>query len=246
VRLAHEGAAIIDLGAEASSFFRPGIAPVPADEQLRRLQPVLARLHDVGSISIDTRSAEVVRALARIKPIIVNDISAGTHDPGMLETVAALGCSMVLMHMSPTFPDDPARDDRDIVETVGAFLDQRLNAAMKAGIGREQLLVDPGLGFGKTAADNWRLVLEADRFLRLGCPVVMGASRKRFLQRAGEGPQHEVMGPMMRKIGHLAPLAEHERDMASAAATAYLAQRGIPIHRVHNLALAAAAMRDFA
>ena len=243
-QLAADGAAIIDLGAEASSFFRPGIAPVPAHEQLRRLWPVVDQIHDLGLLSLDTRSAQVAAAILEVHDgVIINDISAGTYDPAMLPTVAGGGGALILMHMSPTYPDSPPENDPDIVATVRFYLQGRLTVARAAGIDEDRLFIDPGLGFGKTLADNWTLLLRAHEFASLGCPIVLGASRKRFLQTIGDQPQ---LAPILQALAHLAPLARHERDLASAAVTVYAAQHGVQIHRVHNVALAAAALKVFA
>ena len=118
--LANQGAQIIDVGAEASSFFRPGVAPVPAEEQMNRLRPVLSVMKGVNNtfISIDTRSALVARETISRGAHIINDISAGTYDEAMLDTVAKSGAAIILMHTGSTFPDTPQSDDPDVLGTV--------------------------------------------------------------------------------------------------------------------------------
>ena len=194
-QLAAEGAAILDLGAEASSFFRPGVEPVLAEEQLRRLLPVLNQLSPPPAltpdpapqtplISIDTRSAAVARrcvATGREGEMIINDISAGTHDPAMFSAIAELGCPIILMHIAPTYPDNPPADDPNILETVAAYLRQRVAVAIAAGIHPSRILLDPGIGFGKTPRDNMTLALRFPSHPDLPFPIVLGLSRKRFL-----------------------------------------------------------------
>lgn len=227
-RLLREGAAVVDLGAEASSFFRPGVVPVDAPEQLRRLLPVLERLQGApGLISIDTRSAEVARAAVAAGAHIINDISAGESDAQMLPTVAELGAGLVLMHMAPGYPATPAQDEPGIVEKVCAYLARRADIARRAGV--RQIWLDPGIGFGKTMADNWRLVDGIGTLLQLGFPVVLGISRKRFLDSR----------PV---AGSAEPAGQHPRDAATAALTRETARRGVQVHRVHDVALCASAV----
>jgi len=241
-QLVAQGARILDLGAEASSFFRPGVVPVPPDEQLRRLLPVLELLRDLPpepgvALSIDTRSAQVARAAIRAGAAIINDISAGTHDPDMLPAIAQTGAAVILMHITPGYPATPPADDPDIFATVRAYLECRAQAAMATGIPPERIALDPGLGFGKTMPDNWRLALRAaeisNRF-----PLVIGASRKRFLETP---PPPDVPLPpgWPTLIARLQPRATHPRDPASAALAILTADRAI--HRIHNISLAATA-----
>jgi dihydropteroate synthase len=238
--LVAQGAVILDLGAEASSFFRPGVEPVEAEEQIRRLLPVLGLLRDLPKgvvISVDTRSAKVARAVLEAGAGIINDISAGTHDAELFEVVARQGAGVILMHISPGYPATPTMDDADIVGTVWGYLEGRARAAMAAGIAPEWIALDPGIGFGKTMADNWRLALGAgeisERFA-----VVVGASRKRFLETV---PPEDVAFPLGWDVLvaqlRASSLIEHPRDPATAA----LARLHAPhaIHRVHNVALAA-------
>ncbi len=236
--LAEAGATILDLGAEASSFFREGVTPTMPEEQIRRLCGVIPEIGGRAGvwISVDTRSSQVARYMLREGVSIINDISAGTHDEAMLRTVAEFGAAIILMHMGAGYPRTPEGDDADIVATVREYLRGRVEAAMAAGIPRERIAVDPGVGFGKTMADNWRLVMGCERLLELGVPVVLGASRKRFLEtRVPEGVELPV-----ERFGQ--NVGDHPRDGASAAVTWWAAGRGVPIHRVHHVALARIAL----
>ncbi len=233
---AREGAAVLDLGAEASSFFRKGIAPVDAHEQLRRLLPVLEGLRREAHapvLSIDTRSATVAEAcLERLGGgTIINDISAGTQDPRIFEVAAKHGAGMILMHITPGYPAT-APDDPDIVATVRDYLEQRVAAAQAAGIPRERLAVDPGVGFGKSMADSWRLALAIGEIAPAGVATVLGASRKRFLETpppfAGE-----AAGRLAQYIARM-PEGPHRRDRMTWAVTALLRHRAT-LHRLHAL-----------
>lgn len=243
-KLLSQGAAILDLGAEASSFFRAGVVPVPAEEQSRRLLPVVHQLVKdpepggrVPLVSVDTRSAEVARAAVAAGAHMINDISAGTHDPDMYATIAELGVPFVLMHMGESFPETPAQDDPAIIKRVRDNLLARADAAIAAGVNRDQIALDPGIGFGKTMADNWRLVRDIHHLLATGFPIVLGVSRKRFLATA---PPEELLLPPL-PIGTNFSDA-HERDPLTARITRLTADRGVQIHRVHNVALAAQAL----
>jgi len=232
------GAGIVDFGAEASSFFRAGVESIPAVEQLRRLVPVLEEISaDVlrPIISVDTRSAEVAEEVLARGVWIINDISAGTHEPDILKVIAKAqrsnGAGVILMHMGSEFPATPPADDTDIVGTVRAYLGTRIQAAMEAGISADRIAIDPGVGFGKTMADNWRLALRAVEVRPAGFagPIVLGASRKRFLETK---PPSDVVLP---DSWPGMPAGEHSRDAASAAVTAVALSCGVEIHRVHNL-----------
>jgi dihydropteroate synthase len=242
-QLAAQGAAIVDLGPEASSFFRPGVAPVPPGEQTRRLLPVLALLRNLPPhvvISIDTRSSIVADAALDTLHgrAIINDISAGTHDPELLPTVARYHAAVILMHISPNYPDTPAADDPHILATVRTYLEARAQAALAAGIAPESIALDPGLGFGKTMPDNWRLALRAGE-ISSRFPLVLGASRKRFLDTAPP-PDAPLPSDWNTRIESLRTgfdaLVRHPRDLATAALTQLT--NPTAIHRVHNVALA--------
>lgn len=245
--LAEAGAGILDVGAEASSFFREGVTAVGAQEQIQRLAHVIPSLTtlDGAIVSVDTRSAEVARHAVASGALIINDISAGMHDASMLATVAECGMGIVLMHMGAGYPATPSANDSDIVETVRHFLAARIDAAMVAGIARERIAVDPGVGFGKTMHDNWTLVMKCHELLTLGVPLVLGASRKRFLEFA---PPPELMkasewDALLATFENYHTATEHPRDRASAAVTRIAAKHGVQIHRVHDVTLSAAALR---
>lgn len=268
--LVRAGAGIVELGAEASSFFRPGVEAVSGEEQWGRLEPILKaecgmQNAEVGGrgdfksqisdfkerpiLAVDTRSAWVARQALGAGVGIVNDISAGTFDGGMLETVAELGGAVVLMHIGASFPGNPAADVPGIVERVREYLAGRVLAAERAGVRRERIAVDPGIGFGKTMGDNWRLAMGARELEALGCAVVLGVSRKRFL--ATDPPGGEVAGEFAAALGRVREIladggveAEHERDAETAAATLLALRCGIRVHRVHNVRLCAAVLRN--
>ena len=216
-QMVEEGACILDIGGESS---RPGSLAVPADVQCARVLPVIralrAELPDVV-LSVDTRSPEVASAALGAGAGLVNDISGGTA-PGMLDTVAAHGAAVVLMHMQGT-PETmqlaPAYDD--VVGEVLCYLQARAAAAEAAGIARHRVLVDPGIGFGKTRAHNLALLAALPRFVALGYPVLLGTSRKRF------------MGAICRETEFTALLG------ATCATTALGVAAGVKVFRVHDV-----------
>jgi dihydropteroate synthase len=214
-RLVEEGADILDLGAESS---RPGAQPVSAEEELRRLLPVLHELRGVPvPISVDTTKPEVMRAAIGAGVAMVNDISA-LRSPGALETVAVSDAGVCLMHMQGeprTMQHEPRYGD--VVAEVAAFLAERVAAAEAKGIGRERIAIDPGFGFGKSVAHNFELLRNLDRFTALGLPVVAGWSRKSTL-------------------GAVTGRAAEERLAASLAAALLAVQHGARIVRVHDVA----------
>jgi dihydropteroate synthase len=253
LRAIDDGAYILDLGAEASSFFRPGIRPVPADEQLRRLLPILQRLIPQLPpgilLSVDTRSAAVARAALDAGAHLINDISAGTHDPDLLPTVARYPhAAIAVMHISPNYPATPAADDPDILATVRTYLHDRLQAALAAGIPSTHIALDPGIGFGKTMPDNWTLALHASDLLppHAQAPLILGASRKRFLETP---PPVQAHAPLSRLLATLPPPSDaaHPRDPLTAALTLHTTQHWPPaspplIHRIHNVTLLRSAL----
>jgi dihydropteroate synthase len=184
-RCVHDGAGILDVGGEST---RPGAARVPATEQLARTLPVLRALPDGVAASIDTTSAEVAAAAIAAGASIVNDVSACTEDPRMLDVVAASGAGLVLMHRLAVPPQDRWSDEHpvppaygDVVAEVRDFLLARVDAAVRAGVARERIAIDPGLGFGKDVPQNLALVARLAELGAIGCPVLVGASRKRFV-----------------------------------------------------------------
>jgi len=216
LRLAAEGAAILDVGGEST---RPGSEPVPVDEELRRVVPVVESLVAASPavVSVDTTKAAVARAALDAGAAIVNDVTALRGDPAMAALVAERGCQLCLMHMlgePRTMQDDPRYDD--VVAEVTAFLEERLAAAVAAGVREEQVLLDPGIGFGKTLEHNLTLLAHLDRIAAIGRPVVLGASRKRF-------------------IGALLGLAPGERAVGTVATTVLGLARGAAVLRVHDV-----------
>ncbi len=223
------GADIIDIGGESS---RPGSAPVPLDEELRRVIPVVEQLTHYALritpsplLSVDTTKAEVARRALDAGAHIVNDISAGRFDPAMLPVAAQASAGVVLMHAQgtpQTMQQAPRYDDA--AREVADFLRERIAAAQAAGIGLEQIAVDPGIGFGKTVEHNMELLARLDEFRALGRPLLVGVSRKSFLGR--------LLG---------AEIAD--RLSASLAAAIWAVQHGANIVRVHDVAETVAALR---
>jgi dihydropteroate synthase len=211
-----EGADIIDIGGESS---RPGAEPVPLEEELRRVLPVLERLRGRLRIpiSIDTTKAEVAEAALQAGAEIVNDISALRFDPRMGEVVARSGAGLVLMHMRgtpKTMQQDPTY--ADVVAEVRDFLAQRVEHAVSLGIDRELIAIDPGIGFGKTVEHNLELLRRLPELCELGHPVLVGPSRKSF-------------------IGAVLDLPVEERLEGTLAACAVAVVRGADIVRVHDV-----------
>lgn len=183
-RMADEGADAIDVGGEST---RPGSRSVPAAEQIRRVVPVIEalarRFGKTGpAISVDTRFAAVAEAAIEAGAVIINDVSALRDDPDLVGTAIRSQAGVILMHMKGTPADmqaDPTYDD--VVGEVHAFLAERVEAAIAAGIARNRIMVDPGIGFGKTVGHNLTLLQQVGRFRELGLPVLVGPSRKRFI-----------------------------------------------------------------
>ena len=213
--MVEDGADIVDVGGEST---RPGSDPVPAEQERDRVVPIIKRLAaelDVP-VSVDTRKAEVARAGLDAGATIVNDVTAG-RDPEMFEVVRASGAGYVQMHMKgepKTMQEAPRYDD--VVREVHDFLAERVEAAVAAGIDREALCVDPGLGFAKTEAHSLRMMRDTDALLDLGRPVLVGPSRKSF-------------------IGHVLGTPVAERMEGTAGAVAYMVARGAHVVRVHDV-----------
>jgi dihydropteroate synthase len=183
-RLVEEGAAIVDVGGEST---RPGAAPVPAGEELRRVVPVIEGIAALGPgvrVSVDTMKLEVARAAVDAGASYVNDVTAFRHEPELAGLVADRGLECCLMHMlgePRTMQQDPRYDD--VVSEVKAFLEERLAAAVAAGIPEERVQLDPGIGFGKTLEHNLELLRRLGEIAAIGRPVVLGTSRKSFIGR---------------------------------------------------------------
>ncbi len=198
--LAEDGAAILDVGGEST---RPGAAPVPVDEELRRVEPVVAALAGtVEAISVDTSKATVAAAALDAGASIVNDVTALRGDPEMAALVADRGVGLVLMHMAGdprTMQVNPEYDD--VVAEVRDFLAARLEAAVAAGVDESRIWLDPGIGFGKTDRHNFELLRGLPELATLGRPILLGTSRKSFIGRTdGSDPVDRLGGTIATSI----------------------------------------------
>ncbi|MGZ9115147.1 MAG: dihydropteroate synthase [Brevundimonas sp.] len=216
--LVEQGADILDIGGEST---RPGAAPVDADEEIARTIPVIEGLRArwAGPISIDTMKPEVARAGVAAGATMWNDVTALGFAPDSLATAAELGCDVVLMHMRGeprTMQADPHYDD--VVAEVAGWLAARAEAAMRAGAARDRIWLDPGIGFGKTAAHNLALTAHLDRLTATGFPILYGASRKRTIQS---------IDPTATDAG--------DRLGGSLALALEAARRGAAVVRVHDV-----------
>jgi dihydropteroate synthase len=213
LQLIAEGADIIDVGGEST---RPGADRVSAAEEERRVINVITKLADAGKpISIDTMRASTARAAVIAGASIINDVSGGLADPEMLDTAAELNVPYIAMHWRGHSKEmNSLANYENVTEEVIAELNLRIAAALSAGISRSNLIIDPGIGFAKEAADNWQIIENIERFVSLGYPVLVGASRKRFL--GGDNPT--------------------ERESATVELTKRLSQSGIWAVRVHGVA----------
>jgi dihydropteroate synthase len=211
-----EGADILDFGGEST---RPGAEPVDAEEEARRVVPVIEALADTGvQISIDTTKAEVASRALRAGATIVNDVAAFRFDPEIAAVTADAGAGCVLMHMlgePRTMQEDPRY--AEVVSDVKAFLEERLEYATSQGVPEERIWLDPGIGFGKTLEHNLELIARLDEIVAIGRPVVFGASRKSFL-------------------GKLTGRQVDERLAGTIAANIIAHERGARIFRVHDVA----------
>ena len=215
-RLAEEGARILDVGGEST---RPGAEPVAADEELRRVVPVIEGLAgEPAQLSIDTSKLEVARRAVAAGASYVNDVTAFRAEPAMAAFVAEAGVDCCLMHMLGT-PRTMQRDPRygDVVADVKAFLEERMAFAVAEGVPEERISLDPGIGFGKTLEHNLALLARLDELAELGRPIVLGTSRKSFL-------------------GAITGREPAERVVATAATTVLGFQRGARVFRVHDVA----------
>ncbi len=218
-RCIHEGAGILDVGGEST---RPGAARVDIAEQIARTQPVIAALATLGPVSIDTTRAEVARAALAAGACIVNDVSAALDDPEIVDVACAAGAAIILMHRLAS-PDsdrwsteyDARRTYTDVVHDVRDWLGARVAAVLKAGMPRDRIAIDPGLGFGKDVQQNLALIARLQEFAELGVPVLVGASRKSFLGAITAEPDPA------------------QRDAASVGAALVAASNGAAILRVH-------------
>ena len=218
------GADLLDIGAEST---RPGALPVPPEEEQRRLLPVIRELARAATVSVDTRNAATMAAALEAGAEIVNDISALRHDPDAPRLLAGAECGVVLMHMRGDDPRTMQQDIRyaDVALEVAQFLAERVEAAERLGIARERLAVDPGIGFGKRLPHNLALMERLPLLAGIGCPILFGASRKRFI-----GTLSGVAAPAARVAG-------------SVAAALHAAAQGAAILRVHDVAETVQALR---
>jgi dihydropteroate synthase len=230
-----EGADLVDIGGEST---RPGAERVEAEEEIRRVIPVIALLSEAGvPVSVDTTRAQVAEAALDAGASVVNDVSGGLADPAMAKTVAGAGCPWILMHWrghSRVMHDLAVYDD--VVADVKRELSQRVDEAIAAGVALESIVLDPGLGFAKRAEHDWPLLAALPELESLGFPVLVGASRKSFLGRLLAEPDGK-------------PRAVDGREAATTAITALAAAAGAWGVRVHDVrasvdaALVAAAVR---
>ena len=215
----YEGADIIDVGGEST---RPGSERINADEQISRVAETIRSIREIGlkeiEISIDSTLSEVAEAAIDAGASMINDVSAGTDDPQILELAADKNIPVILMHMQGnplTMQSNPVYDD--VVEDVRAYLLERVEAAIAAGINQENIAIDPGIGFGKTQDHNMRLISNLGRFVDTELPVLLGASRKRFMGAICEGAEPEQL------VG------------ATCATTVAGVNAGVQMFRVHDV-----------
>ena len=207
-----EGVDIIDIGGEST---RPGADRVSQEEEIARTIPVIKELAKYGvTISIDTMRASTAEAAIKAGASIINDVSGGLADPDMLQTAARLQVPYIAMHWRGQSKDMNSKAIyRDVVSDVISELNERIEAALYAGIEKDKLIIDPGLGFAKDAEHNWAVIDSIDRFVAMGYPVLVGASRKRFL--GGDSPD--------------------QREQATIELTKRLGTTGVWAVRVHSV-----------
>lgn len=227
--LVAEGADLVDVGGEST---RPGAARVDEAEELKRVIPVVRGLASEGvTVSVDTMRASVAERSLAAGAVLVNDVSGGLADPAMIPAVAAAGAPFVVMHWRGFLQGSTVRGSYvDVVSEVVAELHARVEAVLAGGVAADRIVVDPGLGFSKEAEHDLILLAHLDRLRELGHPVLVAASRKRFLGRVLAGPEG-------------APPPARERDAATAAVSALAAHQGAWAVRVHEVRATADAVR---
>ncbi|MFD3378824.1 MULTISPECIES: dihydropteroate synthase [unclassified Streptomyces] len=227
--LVAEGADLVDVGGEST---RPGAARVDEAEELKRVIPVVRGLASEGvTVSVDTMRASVAERSLAAGAVLVNDVSGGLADPEMIPAVAAAGAPFVVMHWRGFLQGSTVRGSYvDVVAEVVAELHTRVEAVLAGGVAADRIVVDPGLGFSKEAEHDLILLAHLDRLRELGHPVLVAASRKRFLGRVLAGPEG-------------APPPARERDAATAAVSALAAHQGAWAVRVHEVRATADAVR---
>ena len=216
-QLVEEGADLLDIGAEST---RPGSIPVEGTEERRRLIPVVTAVARAVSvpISVDTSKAVVAKAAIDAGAVMVNDVTALRGDPAMVDTIVVSGVGVVLMHMQGT-PQTMQKAPKyhDVVEEVEDFLAERVRFALERGVAKNQIMLDPGIGFGKTLAHNLDLLAQLRTFTKLGFPLLVGPSRKGF-------------------IGELVEQSVQDRAWGTAGAIALAVEQGAHVLRVHDVA----------
>jgi dihydropteroate synthase len=225
-RLIAEGAHILDIGGEST---RPGSDLLPVEEEIKRILPVVTGLKNCGAmISVDTRNAATMKAVLDAGASMINDVSALRHDPDSLRVVAESGCNVCLMHMKGdprTMQENPAYED--VFQEVYGFLEKRVEACLDVGVPVEKILIDPGIGFGKTLDHNLILLSRLENFRSLKVPVMLGASRKRFIESLCPGASIDARMP------------------GSVAACLAAWKQGVKVFRVHDIAETAQALTVF-
>jgi len=224
VKMIDEGADIIDIGGQSS---RPGSKPVDSGEELKRTIPLIKYIHDNYNalISIDTCRSEVAERAVSAGAHIINDISAFTMDESMVQVASKSGAAVVLMHMKGN-PEDMQDDPKysDVVDEIYEYLDRRASHAVKSGISADKIIIDPGIGFGKTLEHNLAILNKIREFSSMGFPVLVGASRKSF-------------------IGKILDLPVEERLEGSIAAAVWAIASGVNILRVHDVSATTRAVK---
>ncbi|MDA1354368.1 MAG: dihydropteroate synthase [bacterium] len=221
-RMISDGAGIIDIGAQST---RPGAEPLSEDDELSRLDAVITgyKSRFDTPLSLDTQSSKVAAWGLSHGVDMINDVSGLSHDPDMAKTVANAGCAVCIMHMQgtpQTMQIKPHYDD--IIQTIVSDLKHQASVALKAGV--RKIIIDPGIGFGKTLEHNLKLLHNMDAFLELGYPVLLGASRKSFIHSIDQSPTDQRLG-------------------GSIAAIVCARQQGIQFFRVHDVAASVQALR---
>ena len=225
MRLVEEGADILDIGGEST---RPFSEPVSVLEEADRVLPVIEALRGTvtGPLSIDTTKASVARQAVTAGATIINDVSALRMDPHMAAMAATCRVPLILMHMkgSPkTMQVDPVYDD--LIAEICDFLSQAMDRATAAGVDRSAIILDPGIGFGKTIAHNLQIIRQMDRFHHLDAPLLIGPSRKMFIRQLLKDPSKKDMDPLSAEVAR-----------GTQAAVAAAAMKGVQIIRVHDVA----------
>jgi dihydropteroate synthase len=248
VQLVAEGADLLDVGGEST---RPGAAPVDAEEELRRVVPVVEQLcRKTGvPVSIDTTKASVAKRAIDAGAEIINDVTALTGDPAMISLAVQTGCGACAMHSRGTprtMQDNPVYND--VVAEVYEYLRLRRDALLAAGVEMDRIAIDPGVGFGKTTEHNLQLLANAGRFHAIGCPVLVGHSRKRFIADViarQEWIAETDGGAASPSVAAQRPTQPVDRTAGTIGVALSLARQGVQILRVHDVSAVRAALLLF-